>query len=208
MKKLNDTQRCSLKNPTMLSSRGFQSGWKFFSLIILSVAVMFLSGGEAYAVDHSVEVNTAFAKVQFDRKSDLKEFTRSVGCTMESTVCLGSNSMLEASVGMIIGSMVDDIKNLLELYPKDLQFHIHVMSNPKDVQKIYQSLYDDKKDYIAFYSPQNKTIYVAAGGLKNSVLRRQLVYAVVDSYFEEAPPAVVHQLLAKYVEGESIRKTF
>lgn len=171
---------------------------KLISFLVLAASILALSAGQA----HSAQVRTPFATILYENRATLKDFTTKIGCTYASGSCLGNNALLEASAGLLVSDMVETIKSLLDMHPENLKFHIQILDYPDDVKYMYQTLYGKEKDYIAFYSPENETIYVATGSLKRSVLVHEMAHAIIDSYFDKSPPVKIHELLAQYVEGE------
>ena len=171
---------------------------KTSGFLFIAAALLLLLAGQARAA----QLKTPYATIQFENRDALRDFNHKIECKYESGFCLGSNLLLEASAGLLISTMVEDIEKLLDMYPQNLQFHIEVLASPKDVKNIYQALYGKEKDYIAFYSPRNGTIYVAASSLKRSVLIHEMAHAIIDRYFDRSPPVKIHELLAQYVEGE------
>ena len=57
-------------------------------------------------------------------------------------------------------------------------------------------------DFIAFYSPKTKTVYFSLKDLYLKVFAHELAHAVIDHYFEKAPPTKIHEMLAQYVENQ------
>lgn len=167
--------------------------------ILICVSIPYLINVETA---NSAVIKTAFATIFYENSEALTNFNQKLGCNLPERLCLDNQALPEASAAIVISTIVEQVQKILDMHPQELQFHIHVLSSPEEVQYIHQSIYGIKVDFIAFYSPQNETIYLATNSLKRSVLSHEIVHAVVDRYFDKAPPTKIHELLAQYVEGQ------
>jgi len=55
-------------------------------------------------------------------------------------------------------------------------------------------------DYVAFYAPRDKVVYVSVDDADLSVLAHELTHVILDHYFGIAPPVKIHEVLAQFVE--------
>jgi len=99
-----------------------------------------------------------------------------------------------------VDSILEKVEAVLEMFPKGLRFTMVLLPDDDDVQEVFQQKYGNKVDYIAFYVPPEKTMYVAASKVRLRVLAHELAHVVVDHYFEVPPPVKIHELLAQFAE--------
>ena len=166
-------------------------------LILLLLPALLLAGGRAAAA----ELDTAFAVVRYTDEAQLKTFNRKI-----STSLFGFGSShggpLSSATREQVNQLVGRVQEILDMRPAKLHFTIELLDNPDQVQRIYQKQYGRKVDFIAFYSPRTETIYVAINKLRRTVIAHEMAHAVIDRYFDKAPPVKIHELLAQYVEKQ------
>lgn len=172
----------------------------------LTLPALFLAGmvllGFSTLSASAATVQSAFATVHYANRGSLQEFNNKLGCTIPRGTCLGNIALPEASTGLLISALVEHVHQLLDLETHRLHFHIHLLPGTKEVQNAYADLYGDDVDYIAFYSPRTKTIYLAVDQLKLNVFAHEITHAIVDRYFDKQPPVKIHEMLAQYVEKQ------
>jgi predicted metal-dependent peptidase len=86
------------------------------------------------------------------------------------------------------------------MYPRTLNFRIMLLSTDTEVQQAYRSRYGKSVDYIAFYAPKDKTVYISVDDIRLGVLAHELAHVVIEHYFLNSPPNKIHEVLAQFVE--------
>ena len=110
------------------------------------------------------------------------------------------DSSLQNQVSEKIDIIVERVKTILEMHPRNFKVAIHILSDSDKVKAIYRKKYHQDVDFIAFYSPIEKTIYIAADDSKSNILAHELAHAIIDQYFGVAAPVKIHEILAQYVD--------
>jgi hypothetical protein len=110
------------------------------------------------------------------------------------------NETTEDEVRSKIDVIVEKVKTVLDMYPKDMKFKIVIYNSAKEVQAAYKRIYGMDVDYIAFYSRSEDTVFLSA---KKTTLRRvthEIAHVVVEKYHVVSPPNKIHEVLAQYAE--------
>jgi hypothetical protein len=147
------------------------------------------------------EVKSRYITIKYVGEDHLKRFNKSIS--------LGSLSYLMANRKSI--TVIDEIKNkvdvvfervetILEMFPKDLHITIVLLPSDEEVQKIFRSKYGKDVDFISFYSPRDKTIYISVRDIRIGVLAHEMAHAIIDLYYATPPPENEQEVLAQYVE--------
>jgi len=151
----------------------------------------------------AAEINTAFALIRYADDNLLKTFNKKVGSSKYGfRFGRGSSGSLEDSAHKQVDELIGRVQEILDMRPKGLHFTIEILPTPKEIQAVYLKQYGRKVDFIAFYSPRSETVYFAANRLQRTVIAHEIAHAVIDRYFDKAPPVKIHELLAQYVEKQ------
>ncbi len=165
--------------------------------LILLCLILILQASLSYGY----EIESQYTTIIYEEEELLREFNKEV--------YLGrffffkkkrKNVDLTDEVKNNVDKIVERVKNVLSMYPKKLKFKIVLLSSDKDVQRTFKMAYGRNVDFIAFYSPREKTIYVSVDDMRLGVLAHEISHAVIDHYFVVPPPLKIHELLAQYVE--------
>ncbi|NWF98959.1 MAG: hypothetical protein HXY52_08525 [Nitrospirae bacterium] len=97
--------------------------------------------------------------------------------------------------------LIEKVESILEMYPREIRISIILLDSDKEVQGIYHKKYGRNVDFIAFYSPKDKTIYLSINDVELAVLAHELAHAVIDHYYGITTPTKIHEVLAQYVES-------
>jgi len=149
----------------------------------------------------AAEIDTAFTVVKYTDESQLKTLNKRVSERIFGFGSSKAETLVETSRAQI-NHLVGRVQEILDMRPPGLHFTIELFEDPDQVQAIYLKQYGRKVDFIAFYSPRSETIYVAVNKLRRNVLAHEIAHAVIDRYFDKAPPVKIHELLAQYVEKQ------
>ena len=154
-----------------------------------------------FSVSSASELKSRYTTITYSNGDQVRRFN--------SEVSLGSLSYLMRNRGSIttgdevknkVDVIIERVESILEMYPKGLKFHIVLLPSDNDVQKIFRKIYGRDVDYIAFYSPGNKTVYVSVKDAELTVLAHEIGHVIIDFYYGIATPQKLHEVLAQYVE--------
>lgn len=147
------------------------------------------------------EIVSRYATIQYEKEDLLREFNREL--------LLGSLSHLMRYKKSI--TWQDEIKNkvdvivervivVLDMRPNDVRFKLVLLPTEEDVQQVYRMKYNRKVDYIAFYAPKDKTVYLSVNDIRIGVFAHELGHLIIDLYYGTTTPSKIHEVLAQFVE--------
>lgn len=151
----------------------------------------------------AAEITTAFTQIRYADDQLLGVFNQKI---TSSSFGFGfgkkTGSNPRETAHQQVDQLVGRVQEILDMRPAGLKFTIVLLPGPADVQKIYRQQYQRNVDFIAFYSPRDETVYFAVNKLQRNVFAHEIAHAIIDRYFDKAPPVKIHELLAQYVEKQ------
>lgn len=166
--------------------------------IVLVCLIVALPDSKAFAL----ALETRYATIVYEEESQLQRFN--------SELILGSglsflfrNPEVTAygEVKNKVDSIVEKVEKILDMLPSPLKFRIVIVASAEEVQRIYASKYGNRPEYIAFYSPSEKTVYISARDAEMRVLAHEIAHVVIHQYLRVAPSSKIHEVLAQYTES-------
>ncbi len=159
-------------------------------LLVASAAAAFAS-----------ELKTQYTIVTYDKEEQLRKFNREVSFGSLSYLLRNRRSITsDDEVRNKVDVLVERVEAILDMFPRDLKFRIVLLSNDREVQRVYKNRYGAAVDYISFYSPRDKTVYISVDDVRLGVLAHELAHVILDFYFGVSPPVKIHEVLAQFVE--------
>ena len=171
------------------------------------VLILFCSGVALYCQTQlwqgSEKISTGYAKIRSDGGETLRIFNKrikigSLGSLLKRRA--EGELSVEGQVSQKVDIIIDRVKTILEMHPRNFTVQINVLPDAQSVRAAYRKKYYREVDFVAFYAPAEKAIYIAADEAKAVVLAHELAHAVIDQFFGVAAPTKIHELLAQYVE--------
>jgi hypothetical protein len=147
------------------------------------------------------ELKTQYTIVTYDKEEQLRKFNK--GVSFGSLSYLLRNRMSITSDDEVrnkVDVLVERVEAILDMFPRDLKFRIVLLSTDTEVQRVYKNKYGAAVDYISFYSPRDKTVFISADDVRIGVLAHELAHVILDFYFGVSPPVKIHEVLAQFVE--------
>lgn len=168
-----------------------------YSIYKVSLLLLFLTVSTCFAD----ELKTHYATIIYDQEEQLSKFNKRISVKSLSDVT-GSTAVLTAGdeVRYKLDLLVEKIERLLHVCPRDLKFDVRLLTSTAEVQQHYRIKYGINSDYIAFYSPQNKTVFISVNDLNKYVLAHELTHVIIGQYFMNPPSAIIQEILAHFVE--------
>lgn len=164
-------------------------------LACISVLSVVLPAGAA-------EIETRFATVVYERDDLLRRFNEEVSLRSLSYLLRNRGSLTMADeVRNKIDVIVERVETILEMFPKTLKFTVVLVASDQEVRKVYKNRYGRHADFIAFYSPREKTVYVSVRDANLHVFAHEIAHVVIDQYFGVSPSVKIHEVLAQFVES-------
>lgn len=154
------------------------------------------------SASYGAEIETRYATLVYAQEDLLKTFNKEVRLGGLSYLVRNRTSItVSDEVKNKVDAIIEKVQSVLAMFPKMPRFKIVLLSSTSDVAKVYKALYLKNADYIAFYSPREKTVYVSVDDASLHVFAHELAHVVIDHYFGIAPPTHIHEVLAQYVEA-------
>ena len=148
-------------------------------------------------------VSSGYAKILYESGDTLRLFNKRITLDFLGSL-LRSRIEKELSVnGQVsekIDAIVERVKTVLDMRPQKFSFSLYILPDADQVRALYKRKYYREVEFIAFYAPAEKAIYIAADTAKSVVLAHEIAHAIIDQYFGVAAPEKIHELLAQYVE--------
>lgn len=154
------------------------------------------------AVSAADEIICCFAVIDYTDEVTLQEFNKNLDLEKLSYLLREKKTALTVDQEVInkIEVVVERVQAVLEMYPKPFHFQLKILESAEAVQKLHLDKYGREVNYIAFYSPGDNTIYISAKDVSLAVLTHETAHAVLSHYFNVAPSAKIHEVLAQFAE--------
>jgi len=152
------------------------------------------------------ELTTARVTIRYDHEFLLRDFQARLSASEKSFFMRRKKTGLTVSdeISAAVDGLLEQVQTILEMFPPDLRLTIVLLPSANGVREVYGRKYHREVDYIAFYAPRDKTIYLSVRDASLRVLGHEMAHAVVEHHFIVPPPTKVHELLAQYVEAQLI----
>jgi len=151
---------------------------------------------------NGLEVKTRNASVIYEKEDLLRKFNRNVRLGRLSYAARDRTSItVEDEVRNKVDVILERVKAVLAMFPGNLNFTIILLQSDTDVQKVYTGKFGKKVDFISFYAPRDKTVYISVDDVRLGVLAHELAHVVIDFYYETPTPVKIHEVLAQFVES-------
>jgi hypothetical protein len=148
------------------------------------------------------QLESRYATIIYDSDDLLKEFNSGVRLGSLSYLMGRKSSMtISDEVKNKIDVIVEKVQIVLEMFPKPFKYKVMLVSSAKEVRKIYRSKYNRDVDFISFYSPGDRTVYISTDDVNLRIFGHETAHAVIDQYFKVSPAVKIHEMLAKYAEA-------
>ena len=148
------------------------------------------------------KILSRYARVSYQSEAALRLFNKRIKLGSLSYLLkrrISEELSLQSQVSEKIDIIVERVETILEMRPKDLKVDIVITPDVDTVRALYKQKYHRDVEFLAFYSPLEKAIYVSADDIKSKILAHEVAHAVIDQYFGVAAPVKIHEILADYV---------
>jgi hypothetical protein len=150
---------------------------------------------------YGYELKTEYTTIVYDKDDLLRQFNREVSLGSLSYLLRDRKSFTIAEeVKNKIDVLVERVESILDMFPGQLRFKVVLLPAQADLQRVYRIRYGTGTDFISYYSPGDKAVYVSVEDVRIGVLAHEFAHAVVDRYFGVSPPTKIHEVLAQFVE--------
>ncbi len=168
------------------------------------IAKIFLSGivlcvlSSASAAN---ELKSRYTTIIYSTDDQVRRFNKELSLGSLSYLLRNRTSITSADeAGNKVDVLIERVEAILEMYPRGLKFSVVLLSSENEVQEVFRKKYGRTVDYIAFYSPRDKTIYLSVKDIELGVLAHEMGHVIVDFYYGISTPTKIHEVLAQFVE--------
>ncbi len=148
------------------------------------------------------ELKTRYAAIEYSTEDHLRKFNKEISLGSLSYLLRNEKSITAGDeIKSKIDVIVERVEAILEMHPKEVKFTVSLLPSEDAVQEIYRRKYGRSVDFISFYSPRDKTIYVSVKDIDMAVLAHEIAHAIIDFYYGISTPSKIHEVLAQYVES-------
>lgn len=168
----------------------------FLRIIIFLFFSFFLS------IDISgVDLKTRYVTIFYDNEKLLTEFNKEIRLGSLSYLLKNKKIItIEDEIRSKVDVIVDRVQDVLSMYPKEISFKIVLLSSSGEVQSVFKHKYKRDVDYVAFYCPKEKIIYLSIKDIDLGIFVHEVAHVIVDLYYGIPTPSKIHEVLAQYVE--------
>lgn len=152
------------------------------------------------AVSQGLELETRYATIVYAEKSLLQEFNSRLFFRVTSRPTERPRFTVADDVRDKTDGITEKIETILEMFPDRIRFRIILLPTQIDVQIAYNRLYHKHTDYLAFYAPKEKTVFIAMDSVNIRILAHEIAHVVMHQYFSVPPPAKIQEVLSQYAE--------
>lgn len=146
-------------------------------------------------------VTTGYARIMYESEEALRVFNKRLKLgSLSSLFKRRSEITVEGQVSEKVDIIVERVKRILEMHPRNFSVSVYILPDEKSVREAYRKKYYRDVEFVAFYAPAEKAIYIAAGETKSNILAHEIAHAVIDQFLGVAAPVKIHEILAQYVD--------
>jgi hypothetical protein len=161
------------------------------------------AGSYAQSWQTDAKISTRYARVFYENDEILRLFNKSLRLGTLSYLLKRKPEgelSLQGQLSEKIDIIVERVKTILEMHPKNFRVDIKITSDSGSIRALYKKKYYRDVEFIAFYSPQEKAVYISADDAKSNIFAHEMAHAIIDQYFGVVTPVKIHEILAQYVD--------
>jgi len=169
---------------------------RIFKTFLISLCIVLFPG-----LSSGIELKTRFTTIIYEDEALLRKFNNEIHLGSLSYLLKNKHSItVSDEVANKVDVLIEKVVTILEMFPRDVRFSIVLLASDNEVQSIYRTKYRRNVDYIAFYYPRDKTIFISVSDVRLGVLAHEIAHVIIDSYYGVRTPTKIHEVLAQYVE--------
>lgn len=166
-------------------------------LITVICCVFTLAAGS-----HAGTLESRYATIIYDNDELLREFNKSLRLRGLSYLVGNRTSLTVADEAKNkVDIVAERVQLVLGMYVKTLKFKVVLLSSAREVRRVYRAKYGRDVDFISYFSPAEKTVYISVDDVQLHIFAHEVAHAVVDQYFRVSPSVKLHEMLAKFAEA-------
>jgi hypothetical protein len=151
----------------------------------------------------AAELKTRLARLEYSDAVLLQQFDRRVRLDLANSLGrLRSKVSIKDEVSNKVDLIYGRVQEILDMHSRPDGLTIILLPSEAEVQQVYQQQYNRYAGYIAFFSPEQNSIYLAVDKVDIRVLAHEMAHVVIHHFFQKRPPERIHEVLAQYVERQ------
>lgn len=151
----------------------------------------------------AAELKTRLTRLEFQNAELLNQFNSRVRLGLSSSLGrLRKQIALEDDVSNKVDLIYGRVQEILDMHLQRNNLSIILLPSENEVQQTYKTQYSRHAGYIAYYSPESNSIYLAVDKVNIRILAHELAHVVIHHFFHKRPPERIHELLAQHVERQ------
>jgi hypothetical protein len=163
------------------------------------VIILFISS--VSSISWANELKSRFTTIVYNSEDLVRKFNKELSLGRLSYLLKNRPSItVEDEVGNKVDVIIERVETILEMFPRDVKFTIILLPSEDEVQAVYKNKYGRSVDYIAFYAPKDKILYISVSDVELGVLAHEIAHVIIDFYYNISTPTKIHEVLAQYVE--------
>ncbi|MFC1523444.1 hypothetical protein ACFL6N_01510 [Thermodesulfobacteriota bacterium] len=152
------------------------------------------------------EIISRFAVLEYSQREQVRRFNQMIDLgNLKYRLKDRRAVTVSDDIGNKVDIIVQKVQEILEMFPEPLHFRIVLLDSKSQVREVYRKKFSDDAEYIAFYSPRDKTIFTSVEDINLAVLTHEVAHVILAHYFLVAPSEKIHEVLAQYVERNIAR---
>ncbi|MDQ7786789.1 MAG: hypothetical protein RDU01_04205 [Thermodesulfovibrionales bacterium] len=163
------------------------------------VIILFISSLSSISWAH--ELKSRFTTIVYNSEDLVRKFNKELSLGRLSYLLKNRPGItVEDEVGNKVDVIIERVETILEMFPRDVKFTIILLPSEDEVQAVYKNKYGRSVDYIAFYAPKDRILYISVRDVDIGVLAHEIAHVIIDFYYGISTPTKIHEVLAQYVE--------
>lgn len=174
--------------------------------LVLFTPCAFSQEGPGGGVEDWAVVESSYATIFVDTDVDLGNLVKRIDVSfarydpIEKRLFLDRGISDSERLANKIDIIVRKARKILDMHPQGFHVNIRVYETEEDMWNIYENIFKERKEYMAFYIHKFQTVYIPSDNVSESVLAHEIGHSIIDSYFGILPPEKIRELLACYVD--------
>ena len=149
---------------------------------------------------YGLEQTSRYATIQYEKEELLREFNKELLLgNLSNLMRYKKNITWHDEIKNKVDIIVERVIVVLDMRPADVRFKIVLLPTEEDVQQVYKAKYNRKVDFIAFYAPKDKTVYLSVNDIRIGVFAHELGHLIIDLFYGTTTPSKIHEVLAQFV---------
>jgi len=172
------------------------------------IVLFFLTIGISYAVDDGFcparKIEGKYFTVYYNPPLDIFSLNQQLNIHFSEQIMAGEpmkkDNSPEAELTGMLDTLFMRVCDILDMHLYSFQGKIKICQDSKQLNKIYNNLFNKEPNIKSFYVYSFNTIYISKDDFKREILGHEIAHAIISHYFVVQAPVKIQEVLAMYVE--------